>query len=91
MVNVRWRHYCVTWQVQRPHQVMNVDKWVEFGHVFWLDDVAADPHNPEVKKVKNTLLFCCIVSFHVLKQHESMSLFLDDVRHVSQLKVGDLE
>lgn len=51
VVYIRWRDHRVGRQVECPHQVMNVNKRVEFGHLFWLNDVAADSHYPGVKRL----------------------------------------
>lgn len=50
MVNIRWRDHSVRRQVERPNQVMNVNKRVEFSHFFWLNNVTADSQYSVVKK-----------------------------------------
>lgn len=49
-VDIRWRHHSVFREVERSHQVMNVNERVEFGHFLRFNDVTADPHYPEKSK-----------------------------------------
>lgn len=51
VVNIRWRHHGVCREVESSHQVMNINKRVEFGHFLRFNDVTADPHYPE-KRVR---------------------------------------
>lgn len=53
VVKVWWRHHSICRQVERPHQVVNVNERVEFGHLFRLNDVTADPHYPRKKEEKH--------------------------------------
>lgn len=43
MVNIRRGNHSIRGQVERSHQIMNVNKGLEFGHLFRFDDTAADP------------------------------------------------
>lgn len=58
VVNLRWRHHGIRREVERSHQVMNVNKRVEFGHFLRFNDVTADPHYSEknVSTHKDTLI-----------------------------------
>lgn len=56
MVHIWRRDHSICRKVQRPHQVMNIKKRVKFGHVFGLDDAAADSHHPGIKQRHDGLL-----------------------------------
>lgn len=70
VVHVRGRRHCICWEVERPHQVMNVNKRVEFGHLLGLNDVTADPHYPR-NKAKETKM-----------EDANMYLYLEKALHI---------
>lgn len=50
MVHIWGGDHSICRKVQRPHQVMNIKKRMKFGHIFRLDDAAADSHHPGIKE-----------------------------------------
>lgn len=49
VINIRGGHHSISREVERPHQVMNVNKRVEFGHFFRFNNITANSQHPENK------------------------------------------
>lgn len=72
MVNIWWRHDSILRKVECAYQVMNVNKGVEFGHLFRFNNITIDPHYP-VNEVKGSKV---IYVFKSVKRDNQLALLL---------------